>query len=74
MIIKNGQIYRKLHAKKNINKQSSFIFKNGVIFKTLTFKKVAELGYGQKVLSIISSNIGKVMNTARINIAKVIGV
>ncbi len=78
MIIKNGQVYYRPRIKKDSTKQSSFLIKNGQVFYNLSFKKLPIVttvaGYGQKILSITSSNINKFIGVARTAIEKVIGV
>ena len=76
MFIKNGQVYYRGVIKKGVNKQGSFIFKNGSVYHNLPFKKIPSIitGYGQKVLSIASNSVNKIIGVARTAIEKVIGV
>jgi len=76
MIIKNGQIYHKLSIQKNTNKQTKMIIKNGQIYHNQTFQKkvlAAITGYGQKVLSIASTSVNRLIGVTIATIDNVIG-
>ena len=80
MIIKNGRTYFKLGVKSGTTKEDKIVIKNGRTFFTLAKSIITAVagddddsGYGQKVLSIAASNLGKVMGVAKSAIEKVIG-
>ena len=81
MIIKNGRTYFRLGVKSGTTKEDKIVIKNGRTFFTLAKSIIAAVvasddddsGYGQKVLSIAASNLGKVMGVAKSAIEKVIG-
>ena len=73
MIIKNGEIFG-ISIKKNTNKQSKIIVKNGELTGLIAFSKtpvVAPSGYANTIIGV---NVGSLINVATANISKVIGV
>ena len=79
MIFKNGTIFHNPAVKKDSNKRTKAVFKNGTVFSKLVFQKLPPVvptitAYGQKILSISASSVNKFIGVARTAIEKVIGV
>jgi hypothetical protein len=73
MIIKNGEIFG-ISIKKNTNRQSKIIVKNGDITGLIGFEKtpvIAPSGYANTIIGV---NISSIINVATANVSNVIGV
>ena len=75
MIVKNGEIFG-ISIKKNTNRQSKIIVKNGEITGLIAFSKTpisGPSGYVNKILGLTSTTVNKVINVASTSISKIIG-